>query len=227
MSTVLNIGDRFSQAKLAEIAHERLPRHPETRRVLKLVSPHLEKTSLMAAVILAREFESKPDKNEGDTLVAAALLAGAHNFDDVSGQIDGAASAIAHEFRDLTGGGLPLHQVNKLSLSARRLFFAGMVADLETSASNTQQQEENTGLGTLAELIRIAAQSGDVDKALLRRTAAAFNHLSAKAGHKSYFILTEKGQLVVEVKVPPREKWSKDDRLALNMRAPRPPQFKS
>lgn len=225
MALALGFDNRLAQEKLAEMANARLPRRPHIQQALKLVGTHLESSSLMAALILASEFDGKRSSSITDTLVSAALVAGAGNFDMIADQVSAASSAIAHEFRAIYAeGSLPVHTVQTCAASTKHLFFAGMIADLEASVQNTRAGN-GYGLVTLAELIRVASTSGDVDRALLHRTASAFNCLSGKAGHKKFLVLNNKGQIVVEEKMPVAKKWQEKDRHNLDVQRPRPPRF--
>ena len=224
MSDLMLNEDRFSQQRLRDIADAHLLQGPETRRVLRLVSTNIEISALMTALILTREFASKSGTQEGDTLVAAAMLAGAANFDDVAHHVAGATNGIAHEVRLITHGDnvIPLHHVNNLSASAKRLFFAGTIASLE-AAIPTATKGEN-GLSTLAELIRTASQAGDIERSLLLRTASAFNALSEKSGHKT-FLTINGDKITIEVKVPPVKRWRKEEKHILAPRAPQPQRY--
>lgn len=216
----------MEQEKLRDIARATLPQNPEISDAIEHVS-NVDVLSLMTAGVIEEHFRGNQRDEDVDRMVAAVLLTGAENADDLRNWFAPETIALCDYFTDMANEENQQRRQNLLQAmprDARRIFVASIVADLELSHRNLEEgntvpphRREMEALSSF--LARTSTVEG-LDPLLMGRAADSFNALAERLGQNTRLFRQQSGHLRVG-RTPDTHQAQKRERQKKN-RKPKP-----
>lgn len=174
--------------RLIEIARLYLPPHDQISDALFRVSS-FDIINLMTAATIEDEFRGRLDDDAVDRLTAAAIIVGTEDASDILDFFPNETAALVMEFLDaLDAETVKKRQdrIARFSPDAKRLFLAGITADLEISRRNLEEGTDTPPrkpqMDAMASLIAQTSALEGMDASLLRRAALSYNKLAHELG---------------------------------------------